>query len=160
MFFILKEKFDDTGKEKIKSELGVNEKNHFVYIGRLLKDKEVEILIRAFSQLDSSKEDVRLTIVGDGPEMDSLKKLTKELGSNNIIFTGEILDEEQTGKWIYISDAFIMPGRLGLSVVHSFCFGTPVISQKKEKYFHGEGVGYIKDGVNGFLIEDGNVNAI
>ncbi|MEZ4823122.1 MAG: glycosyltransferase [Ignavibacteria bacterium] len=158
--FILKEKFDDTGKEKIKSELGVNEKNQFVYIGRLLKDKEVEILIRAFSQLDSIKEDVRLTIVGDGPEMDSLKKLTKELGSNNIIFTGEILDEEQTGKWIYISDAFIMPGRLGLSVVHSFCFGTPVISQKKDGYFHGEGVGYIKDGVNGFLIEDGNVNAI
>ncbi|MEZ4689424.1 MAG: glycosyltransferase [Ignavibacteria bacterium] len=125
-----------------------------------MKDKEVEILIRAFSQLDSIKEDVRLTIVGDGPEMDSLKKLTKELGSNNIIFTGEILDEEQTGKWIYISDAFIMPGRLGLSVVHSFCFGTPVISQKKDGYFHGEGVGYIKDGVNGFLIEDGNVNAM
>ena len=53
-----------------------------------------------------------------------------------------------------------MPGRLGLSVVHSFCFGTPVISQKKEKYFHGEGVGYIKEGVNGFLVEDGNIKAL
>jgi glycosyltransferase involved in cell wall biosynthesis len=158
--FLLKERFDKTGKEKIRSELGIIEKNHFIYIGRLLKDKEVDILIKAFSELLSNGRDVRLTIIGDGPERSSLEQLVKKHNVKNICFTGEILDEEQTGKWIYISDAFIMPGRLGLSVVHSFCFGTPVISQKKEKYFHGEGVGYIKEGVNGFLVEDGNIKAL
>lgn len=73
-----------------------------------------------------------------------------------IVFAGEIIDEETVGKWIYISDAFVMPGRLGLSVVHSFCFGTPVISQKKDIYYHGEGIGYIKDGFNGLLAIDGD----
>ncbi|HMQ68394.1 MAG TPA: glycosyltransferase family 4 protein [Ignavibacteria bacterium] len=156
----LKENFDKTGKERIKSELGVKEKHHFVYIGRLLEDKQIDILIKAFSKLEGEGKDIRLTIVGDGPELKYLEKLKTELGTERIFFTGEILDEEQTGKWIYISEAFIMPGRLGLSVVHSFCFGTPVISQKKAGYFHGEGVGYIKDGINGFLLEDGNINAL
>ncbi|MBK8982238.1 MAG: glycosyltransferase [Ignavibacteria bacterium] len=78
----------------------------------------------------------------------------------NISFLNEILDDEITGKWIYASDAFVMPGRLGLSVVHSFSFGTPVISQYKEGHFHGEGVGYLKDEVNGFLVSDGDVSEL
>lgn len=155
-----KETFDLTGKENIKTELGVSESYHFVYIGRLLEDKQVDLLIKAYALLDHGKGDCRLTIIGDGPEKDKLLDLSKKLNLKNIYFTGEILDEVQTGKWIYISDAFVMPGRLGLSVVHTFCFGTPVISQKKEKHFHGEGIGYVKDGVNGFLVEDGNISEL
>ena len=158
--FLLKEKFDTAGKEKIKIELGIKEKHHFIYTGRLLKDKETDILIKAFSKVGSEYGNIRLTIIGDGPERSNLELLTKELNLKNVYFTGEILDEEQTGKWIYVSEAFVMPGRLGLSVVHSFCFGTPVISQEKEDYFHGEGIGYIKEGINGFLIEDRNVDAL
>jgi len=155
-----KETFDLTGKENIKAELGVSERYHFVYIGRLLEDKQVDLLIKAYGLLDNEKGDCRLTIIGDGPEKDKLLDLSKELNLKNIYFTGEILNEVQTGKWIYISDVFVMPGRLGLSVVHTFCFGTPVISQKKEKHFHGEGIGYVKDGVNGFLVEDGNISEL
>lgn len=156
----LKRKFEITGKEKIKSELGVKEKFHFVYVGRLLEDKQIDFLFKAFSHLEKNTDNIRLTIIGDGPEKSKLENLSRKLNLKNIFFTGEITDEELTGKWIFISDAFVMPGRLGLSVVHTFCFGTPVISQKKEKHFHGEGIGYIKDGVNGFLTEDGNISEL
>ncbi len=158
--FSLKNKFDKKGIDEIKKELNVKENFHFVYTGRLLKDKQADILIRAFSVLEKNHPDCRLSIIGDGPEYSDLKELSRDLNSERIFFLGEILDEETTGKWIYISDAFVMPGRLGLSVVHSFCFGTPVISQKKNSYYHGEGIGYIKEGVNGFLAEDGNINEI
>ncbi len=158
--FELKKSFDQKGRDKIKSELGINEKYHFIYTGRLLKDKEADKLIEAFSIIDKKRNDCRLTIIGDGPEKESLKKLSSEYGIKNITFLNEILDDEITGKWIYASDVFVMPGRLGLSVVHSFSFGTPVISQFKEEHFHGEGVGYIKDGVNGFLVRDGDVSEL
>lgn len=158
--FSLKKKFDEKGIDEIKKELNVKESFHFVYTGRLLKDKQADILIQAFSFLEKNNPDCRLSIIGDGPEYSGLKQLSEDLKSERIFFLGEILDEEITGKWIYISDAFVMPGRLGLSVVHSFCFGTPVISQKKNSHYHGEGVGYIKEGVNGFLAEDGNVKEI
>ena len=153
----LKKIFDRTGRENLKAELGVEEKSHFVYIGRLLEDKQVDLLLKAFSLVENENANCRLTIIGDGPEKNKLLNLSKELYLKNIYFPGEILEEEQTGKWIYISDAFIMPGRLGLSVVHAFCFGTPVISQNKDKHFHGEGIGYIKDRENGFLVEDGDI---
>jgi glycosyltransferase involved in cell wall biosynthesis len=155
-----KNSFDKTGKEKIKEELGVKEKFHFVYVGRLLDIKQVDLLLRAFEIIEKKNFECRLTIIGNGPESESLKKLSVELNLRSIKFTGEILDEEITGKWIYISDAFVMPGRLGLSVVHTFCFATPVISMRKEKHYHSEGIGYIKEGFNGFLVQDGNVNEL
>jgi len=158
--FELKEKFDKIGKEKTKTELGIKEKFHFVYVGRLLEDKQVDLLLRAFKIVEDKNPDCGLSIIGDGPELINLEKLSVELGDRNVRFKGEILNDELTGKWIYVSDAFIMPGRLGLSVVHSFCFGTPVISQKKEDYFHGEGVGYIKENLNGYLVEDGSIEKI
>lgn len=150
----LKKKFDRTGKENLKSELGINENFHFVYVGRLIADKEVNKLIKAFRLLEKEYKDCRMTIIGDGPEIKKLLKLSDDLEINNINFTGEITDDEISGKWIYVSDAFVMPGRLGLSVIHSFCFGTPVITQDKGKYFHGEGIGYIKDNINGMIVID------
>lgn len=158
--FELKEKFDKAGRDEIKKELGIIKKNHFIYVGRMLEDKEADRLLRAFKILEENNQDCHLSLIGTGPELNNLIKLSEELNINNINFEGEILDEETTGKWIYASDAFVMPGRLGLSVVHSFCFGTPIISQRKDKYFHGEGIGYVKDGLNGFLVEDGNIEEI
>ncbi|MEO6695347.1 MAG: glycosyltransferase family 4 protein [Ignavibacteria bacterium] len=158
--FQLKEKFDKKGLDVIRKELGLKNKFHFVFVGRLLEDKQVDLLLKAFKILEDNNSDCSLSIVGDGPQRDNLTKLSKDLNLRNVRFLGEILDEEKTGELIYVSDAFVMPGRLGLSVVHSFCFGTPVISQLKTGDFHGEGVGYIKENLNGYLVEDGSVKAI
>ena len=149
-------RFDSAGRESLKRELGITEKYHFVYVGRLLEDKQVELLIKAFGIFCGETGDGRLTIIGDGPERQNLEALAHQT-EGRIVFAGEIIDEETVGKWIYISDAFIMPGRLGLSVVHSYCFGTPVISQKKDFFYHGEGIGYLQDGFNGFLAIDGDI---
>lgn len=156
----LKKKFDTEGKAKIKSELGITKTNHFIYVGRLIQDKQVDLLIKAFAIVSEKNPDTELSIIGDGPESGELKKTVSDLQIRNVNFLGEITDEELSGKWIYASEAFVMPGRLGLSVVHSFCFGTPVISQNKKSHFHGEGIGYIKEGENGFLTEDGNTSAL
>lgn len=158
--FELKNEFDIKGKELIKNELGIQQKYNFIYTGRLLKDKEVDILLKAFSVIEKKRTDCRLTIIGDGPESSALKIIAEELNLKKVFFLNEILDEEITWKWIYAGDVYVMPGRLGLSVVHSFSFGTPVISQNKEGHFHGEGVGYLKNGVNGFLVKDGDINEL
>lgn len=155
----IKRSFDISGKEKLKLELDVKEKFHFIYIGRLVKEKEVDTLIKAYSHLESEVSDCRLSIIGDGPESENLKLLSDSLNIRRIHFLGEIIDDEVTGKWIYISDAFVLPGRLGNSVVQSFCFATPVISQDK-KFTHCEGIVYLKNGVNGFLVEDGNITEL
>lgn len=156
----LKELFDKKGKDSIKNYLDVKQKFHFIYVGRLIPDKEVDILLKAYSEVEKSVSDCRLTIIGDGPERIKLESLASELRIKNSVFLGEILDDEITGRWLYVSDAFIMPGRLGNSVVHSFCYGTPVISTDKGDYFHCEGISYIKEGVNGYLAKDGSIESL
>jgi len=148
-----RKKFDSVGKGMLKAELGIIEKYHFVYVGRLLEDKQIDLLFKAYSKLKNQNK-IRLSIIGAGPELLRLRKLAEELNLINCFFLGEILDQVEVGKWIYISDAFVMPGRLGNSVVHSFCFGVPIISQKKDYFYHGEGIGYIKNNENAFLAKD------
>lgn len=156
MHLDLKNKFDKKGKDAIKEELGIKEQNHFVYVGRLLKDKQIDLIIKSFQKIPRHY-DCRVTIIGDGPEKSNLFRLVDELNVANIYFTGAIYNPEIVGKWIYCSDLFIMPGRLGNSVVHSFCYATPVLSQKKDYYYHGEGIGYMENGVNGFLANDDDI---
>ncbi len=151
----LRMEFDAIGRDNLKKELNVIQQHHFIFAGRLISDKQVDHLIEAFVSLSKRFENCRLTIIGDGPEREKLERISESAGGN-VIFAGEITDDREVGKWLYISNALVMPGRLGLSVVHSFCFGTPVISQKKDSFFHGEGIGYLKDGVNGMLAEDGD----
>lgn len=152
----IKNKFDNSGKDEIKKQMGIETEYHFVYAGRLIYDKQVDILLKAFRLVNIKNSDCSLSIIGDGPEKQNLISLSKKLELKNVEFRGEILDETEVGKWIYASDAFTMPGRLGLSVVHSFCFGTPVISQKKDTYYHGEGISYLENNFNGILTEDGS----
>lgn len=58
----------------------------FVFVGRLVSDKGVDLLLRALAQL----RDHSLTIIGDGPELDNLRTLTRELClSERVTFAGQ-----------------------------------------------------------------------
>ena len=68
------------------------EKNQFlVAIGRLTKQKNFEFLINCFQKLTNSQPNLKLVILGDGEEMQNLKRLihTKNL-ENNIFLLGHL----------------------------------------------------------------------
>lgn len=75
---------------------------YIVYIGRLDLVKGADILVRAFNKLCQAK--YKLIIVGDGPEYNSLKKISSE----NIIFTGKILDASFV---LELADICVVPSR-------------------------------------------------
>ncbi len=61
----------------------------FIFCGRLVSDKGVDILINAFSLTLKKFPKCTLSIVGSGPEYSSLKKQVNELNlTNSIKFTG------------------------------------------------------------------------
>lgn len=55
------------------------------YIGTLDKIKNVSLLIEAFALINKK---AMLFIIGDGPELENLKALTKKLKLKNVVFTG------------------------------------------------------------------------
>lgn len=86
--------------EQFKIKAGEREKA-FVFLGRLVSDKGVELAIKAFreilnieSKANSEDRTFQLTIIGDGPEMASLKNLVSTLGIDNFVqFTGFLSGE-------------------------------------------------------------------
>ena len=91
--FLLKDPIIDIQKiEKLKKQKidPYFEKNQFIVaIGRLTKQKNFKFLISCFQKLTDSQPNLKLVILGDGEEMQNLKKLihTKNL-ENNIFLLG------------------------------------------------------------------------
>ncbi|MCL4417813.1 MAG: glycosyltransferase family 4 protein, partial [Actinobacteria bacterium] len=62
----------------------------FIYVGRLVKMKRVDLCIRAFKSVIEIHKNAKLAIIGNGPDEERLTKITKELKlSKNVIFVNK-----------------------------------------------------------------------
>lgn len=68
---------------------GIKKSVDFVFLGRLVSDKGVDLIIKALHQLVTINAHLTLRIIGDGPEKQNLQNMAVELGlEKNITFTG------------------------------------------------------------------------
>jgi glycogen(starch) synthase len=72
-------------------KIKIKKKRDFVFCGRLIHEKGVDLLIDAFFKILKKNKKSYLTIIGNGPEYNKLKKKASELGiNNNVEFTGSL----------------------------------------------------------------------
>lgn len=104
----------------------------FLFVGRVVQEKNIRMLIRAFAEM--KHENVVLCIVGDGDDLAYVKHLADRLGvSDKIIFTGFRKD---TYRFYKAADFFVLPSyyeSFGNVVPEAFIAGTPVIGFKTEE---------------------------
>ena len=104
--------------------------NQFVYLGRLVFYKNVEVILQAFKIIIKEFSDVTLVIAGDGPHKESLQELTKKLDINdNITFTGYVTPQQKF-TLLAESNALLFPSLIegfGLVMLESFQQKRPVI---------------------------------
>ena len=155
--FLLK---NDIPDEKIKilphavsasfKPLSIPKEFDLVYVGRLAKVKHVENLVMAINIVKKNYQDVKFAIIGDGPEEESLKALSKKLNlDKNVYFLGYKSD---TWNWFNRAKFSILASeREGLShaVLESLSCGIPVIASKC-----GDISDIIKNNYNGIIIND------
>jgi glycosyltransferase involved in cell wall biosynthesis len=102
----------------------------FGYLGRLYKDKGIDLIIKAFAEIKNINIKVEVIIAGSGEEEENLVKLQNSLNFNpNISFTwaGFITD---TNNFYSSIDILIIPSRtesFGLVLVEAWEKGLPVI---------------------------------
>ncbi len=120
------------------------EKFRFIFVGRLVKWKKVDLLIEAFSELCLKHKDIELLIVGTGPELENLKSLTQNFSlKEKIIFAGGIYDYNLLANKFKISDVFVLTGAGGLAINDAMTFAKPVIctyadGTEKDLVIHNE----------------------
>lgn len=132
----------------------------YVTVANLIKRKNIDIIIRAFSEIENINN-ITLTIIGEGEERLVLENLVNELNlSKNVFFLGQ-LNREQVLLELDKHDFFILPSineTFGLVYLEAMARSCIPIGTKNE------GIdGVIQNKVNGYLIEptkNGVINII
>jgi len=104
--------------EKIKPNF--EKGNYFLVISKLRSFKRIDLVVKVFNDLGED-----LIIIGDGPELENLRKISKE----NISFVGNVSDEEKFD-YLQNSRAIITPTieDFGMSPIEGMSAGKPVIA--------------------------------
>jgi len=131
----------------------------FLFIGRLVTGKGIDILIKAFAQILSSISS-NLIIVGSGPNENNLKQLAaKLLPSSRYEFTGHISSSSEVANYYTKARCMVLPAvwfeNMPLSILEAFAHARPVI---------GSNIGGIPemviDGKTGLLFEPGAISEL
>ena len=95
-------------------------------VGRLVEQKGVDVAIRALAEL---QDDVRLAVLGEGPERLRLEQLARELGvADRLLLPGRVGD---VAAWLRAAELVLHPVRwegFGLAVLEAMLAGRPVVA--------------------------------
>ena len=131
--------------------------NLITFLGRLDEEKHVDELLTAVSRLDPEL-DVKLQIVGDGEVKRQLEAKARELGiTDRTTFTGKVSYPELRAA-LTRTTVFGMPSRAELqsiATMEALASGLPVVAANAMALPH-----LVHPGVNGFLYEPGDVDAL
>lgn len=125
-----------------------------IFAGRLLPNKNADLLIRAITLIKRTKPDVRCLIVGNGPERKNLEALVHDLKlEQNVTFFNFLEDHNELFALMKSSKMFVLPSiREGFSLVsiEANACGIPVITTTHEQNAARD---LIFEGKNGYLAE-------
>ena len=132
-------------RRAFRESLELDEHPIIIIVGRLRGEKGHSILLDAMAAVATKVPDVRLIVIGDGPDRESLKFKTEALGiATNIVWMGQkSLDE--VFKLLAISDIAVVPSifeGFGLTAAEAMAAALPVVGSDvdglREVIEHGE----------------------
>lgn len=98
-----------------------------IYVGRVAAEKEVELLLRAWPDVER-RTGARLAVVGDGPARRRLRRLR---GSDRIVWLPFERDRDRLADLLAAVDLAVAPCSIetfGLSALEAIASGTPLLS--------------------------------
>ena len=117
-------KFSSKTNDSFKKENKLEDKPIVLFVGNLIKRKNVDSLLEVKKVANS---DYYLVIVGDGPQFKKLTKKVDEEDIRDVIFTGSRNDVENI---IPSCDVLVLPSfseSFGLVLIEALACGKPVI---------------------------------
>ena len=137
----------------LKQRYGIKPEQHVLLsIGRLSQEKNIAEIMRFLKVVAAVDKDVRLLIVGDGPERENLEQIVQESEiASYVAFTGEV-PWSQIQNYYALGDVFVsgsVSETQGLTYAEALASGKPLLVRKDDCLN-----GLLETGVNGYAYEN------
>lgn len=116
---------------------------------RLEPKNKYELIIQALPIILEKVPNLVWCMIGKGVEEEKLRALVTSKGlDSNVRFVGEIYDETELAPWFLSSDIFVHPAAIGLSLLHSFGYGLPAVTNSNA-HLHNPEYAAFEEGLTG-----------
>jgi len=141
--------------DQVQAAAGVDAPRHgegppLVYAGRLLREKRIDLLLRAVALLKDGHPGVLLTVFGDGPFRETLVRLAAELGiADRVDFRGHVETYDEVWSNLGRARVAVQPSEregFGLFPLEAMAAGLPVVYCESSESAVPE---LVRDGVEG-----------
>ena len=147
------ENFRGDDIERLRASYGIGDSDRvLLYVGRVSKEKSIDVIVRAFPSILDMTPGLKLVIVGEGPALDSLASLSRSLGvSESVVFTGDV-PWSKVAAYYRLGDVFVSASKSetqGLTYIEAMASGLPVVAVRDDCLD-----GIVVDGESGFIFDD------
>lgn len=145
------QKFKESIEPLVRSEIGFSDEDTLlIYVGRLGPEKNLPFLLRSVAGAVQAYDQVRLLVIGGGPELDNLQDRVRHMQMEKHIKFMGLVPYDQVPRYLATADAFVTASFTEvhpLSVIEAMAAGLPILG------IDSPGVGdTVLDGQTGFLI--------
>lgn len=146
------ENINEKEVKKLRNSLNLSKKDFIVlFVGRLAEEKNIEFLINSERVLKEKHKNIKLLIVGDGPDKEKYEKLSKNIGiEDHVIFTGKVSWDDMP-YYYHLSDVFATASKSetqGLTVIEAMAANTVPVCMRDEAF-----QSMITEDLNGLFFE-------
>jgi glycosyltransferase involved in cell wall biosynthesis len=126
--------------------------------GRLIPKNRYDQVARAMPAIVQRHPNVLWCVIGDGPVEDELKSIVSELGlGGHVRMLGAIYEEAELAPWFLSSALLVHPAAIGLSLMHAFGYGLPVVTHDNWRH-HNPEYAVFEPGGNGESFREDDVD--
>ena len=148
-----KENVNSNKVAELGKKLKITDKDFvIIFVGRMAQEKNVELLLSAQKKLVEKDKNIKLLMVGDGPDLDNYKKTVKEYGiDKNVIFVGKV-PWEDVPQYYRLADVFATASTSetqGLTVIEAMAASVAPLCINDESFKNT-----VEDGYNGEIFKD------
>jgi glycosyltransferase involved in cell wall biosynthesis len=117
---------------RIQSVPPSTESSDIIFVGRLIKEKHVDVLVRAFATLLPEFPGLTLLVLGDGPERESIRTLTRDLAIEDRVLLKAFTDShDEVIGLMKSSHVCVIPSTregFGIAALEALACGLPVVT--------------------------------
>lgn len=147
------ENVDKSYVQALRKKLKLQKKDFVIlFVGRLAAEKNVEFLLNAEKKLMAKYKNIKLLIVGDGPDKEHYEEMARDLNiSSNVIFNGKAAWEEMPF-YYHCASIFATASTTetqGLTVIEAMAASVVPLCIKDESF-----LGTVTHELNGLIFND------